>query len=271
MRSRAVDRAVPGPVSIDDRGDVGPQPDILALNSLAVRSLVLLFDQKEKLFCQRLVLTAEGLRREGLSPKRTMIALLGLERLRESRGRHPFDLPSIRDVVLRDRSWVQNAGDIGLLIWFAAASDPEQLPALLNDFDLEKVVQACSNDCELSTRSLAWLLAGIAHARLGSCGKIPDLTDAAVEIFHILQENQSESGFLGALGNGPVFWERWLAGVWEHFLIKFMRSMPFRLSAGPSISRSPWGRLWTAQTRSARSKEKWGNGGSSMTGALVAS
>jgi hypothetical protein len=194
--------------------DVGPQPDIRALNSLAARSLALLFDEEEKLFCRRLVLTTDGIRREEVSPRRTVIALLGLQRLSESGERQPFDLASIRNALLDDRSWVRGAGDLGLLIWLTAVCDPERLAVLLHELEIEDALAAWSNGRPLATRSLAWLLAGIAHARLAGCGKVPDLTDAAVEIYRMLQENQSEGGLFGHTAG---FWRRALSNRFGTF------------------------------------------------------
>ena len=178
-------------------GSAGPQPDIPALNSLALRSLVRLFDEKERLFSQRVTLTEEGFHREGTSRKRTLIALLGLQRLAESGGTQPFDIVSIRDVILGDAGWVRSAGDLGLLTWFTAVCVPEQLGMLLNTFDFGQALDTYSDGRQARTRGLAWFLAGIAHARLACPGRLPDLTDIAVETYHLLLDNQSENGIFG--------------------------------------------------------------------------
>jgi len=178
-----------------DKGD--PQTDIPALNSLALRSLVSLFDEKERLFSQRVTLTQEGFHREGTSRKRTIIALLGLQRLAESGVTQPFDVASIRDAILGDAGWVRSAGDLGLLTWFTAVCAPERLGILLNAFDFGKALDSYSDGRQARTRGLAWFLAGIAHARLACPGRLPDLTDVAVETYHLLLDNQSESGIFG--------------------------------------------------------------------------
>ncbi len=189
-------------VSVQERVDVptdscGSKLDIPALNALALRSLVSLFEEKEKLFSRRVTLTEDGFRREGASQKRTIIALLGLQRLAESGEAPPFDVGSIRDAVLGDTSWVRSVGDLGLLTWFTAECVPEKLGLLLNEFDFGKALDTYSDGREARTGGLAWFLAGVAHARLACPGTLLDLTDVAVDTYHLLQDNQSESGIFG--------------------------------------------------------------------------
>jgi hypothetical protein len=173
------------------------QLDIPVLNALALRSLVSLFEEKEKLFSRRITLTEDGFRREGTSRKRTIIALLGLQRLAESGGAPPIDVASIREVVLGDTSWVKSVGDLGLLTWFTAECVPERLGRLLNEFDFGKALGTYSDGRQAHTRGLAWFLAGIAHAQLACPGSLPDLTDVAVDTYHLLEDNQSEGGIFG--------------------------------------------------------------------------
>ncbi len=188
--------------SVRERIDVhtngcGSQPDIPALNALALRSLASFFKEKEKLFSRRVTWTKDGFHREGTSRKRTIIALLGLQRLAESGEEPPVDVASIRGVILEDTSWIRSVGDLGLLIWFTAECVPERLGTLFNELDFVKALDTYSDGREARTRELAWLLAGIAHARLACPGTLPDLTDIAVDTYHLLQENQSEGGIFG--------------------------------------------------------------------------
>ena len=179
------------------RTDIEAQPDVRALNSLALRSLVSLFDEKEQLFSHRVMLTGDGLPWDATSRKRTIIALLGLHRLAESGGSIPFDLASIREEVLRDSSWVTNVGELGLLTWFAAVCTPDRLETVFKQFDFEKVLSAYPDGRQARTTGLAWFLAGIAHARLACPEGLPDLTDVAVDAYHLLKDNQSDSGLFG--------------------------------------------------------------------------
>src|SRR6266851_5286720 len=95
-----------------------PGPEIPALNARALRSLVHLFSEKENLFSRSITLRGTALHRERNSAKRTVIALLGLSRLEESKAAAPFDVCSMRDAVLGDTSWVKSLGYLGLVAWF---------------------------------------------------------------------------------------------------------------------------------------------------------
>ena len=197
MPSRIVVKAPSIRERIDPRVNRVSQPDIPALNSLALGSLLLLFDEKEKLFCRRVTLTEAGLRHEKTSAKLTAIALLGLQRLAASGAAHSLDISSIQDAVWKDRSWVKGIGDLGLLTWFTATCLPDRLGSLFDEYDFGKAIITYSDGREAQTTSLAWFLAGIAHAQLACPSKTLDLTDVAVETYHLLQDNQSEGGIFG--------------------------------------------------------------------------
>jgi len=174
-----------------------PHVDVRALNSIALRSLVSLFNEKEGLFSRRITASEDGLRQEGTSRRATLIALLGLHRLTEAGATHPFDTASIRDVVWGDASWVRSVGDLGLLTWFTAVSEPERLGTIFNTFDFAEALETYGDGQQGRTTRLAWLLTGIAYARRARPGNLPDLTDIAVETYHLLLENQGESGIFG--------------------------------------------------------------------------
>ena len=172
-------------------------PDIRAFNALALRSLLSLFDEEEKLFVECLSQTENGIQREGTSRKHTIIALLGLRRLAGSGEALPIDVSAIRETVLANLDWVKSLEDLGLLIWFTAEFCPERLGRLLNNSYLEKALAHYSDSRQVSTSGLSWFLAGIAHAHLACSSSIPDLTDVAVDTFHLLEGNQSGSGIFG--------------------------------------------------------------------------
>jgi hypothetical protein len=181
-------------------GNSGPCVDIPALNALALRSLVALFDARENLFSRSLVLTNDGLYREKTSRRRTMIALLGLQRLAESREPLPIDVAAVRDTLLADTKWVSGLRDLGLLTWLTAEIVPEKLGNLCKEFDFDKALESYPDGRQAHSSGLALFLAGISHARLAGVGSIPDLTDVAVDAYHLLLENQGENGIFGRAG-----------------------------------------------------------------------
>jgi hypothetical protein len=188
--------SIRGSIGTDPNAD-GRVPEISQLNSLAVQSLNSFFDEKERLFCQRIILTRYGFRREKTSRERTMIALLGLQRLVESGATHHFDVAAIQDAILKDTSWVASAGDLGLLTWFTAICAPEKLSTVLKGFDLDGALDTCVDARQGHTQALAWFLAGIAHARQARTRTHADLTDVAITAYRLLLSNQSENGIFG--------------------------------------------------------------------------
>jgi hypothetical protein len=197
MTSKTLTRASSIRERIDIRVDRNTQPNITALNSFAVGSLVSLFDEKEKLFSRRVILAESGLRQDRVSAKLTAIALLGLQRLAESGASNPFDIASIQDAVWKDRSWVKGIGDLGLLTWFTATCRPDRLGSLFQEYDFSRAIATYPDAREGRTDSVAWFLAGIAHARLANPSASPDLTDVAVDTYHLLEDNQGDGELFG--------------------------------------------------------------------------
>jgi hypothetical protein len=179
------------------REKCGSPVEIPALNALAMRSLASLVVEKEKLFSRSLSLGPDGFHREKVSPKRTIIALLGLRRLAESGVNLPFDLRAMHDAVLEDTSWVSSLGDLGLLTWFTSECEPERLRSVFNEFDFARALDNHPDGREAQTRGLSWFLAGMSHAQLANHEAVPDLTDLAVDTYHSLQDNQGAGGVFG--------------------------------------------------------------------------
>ncbi len=187
------------PVQTGVRTDGMIQPEIPSLNALAVRSLVSLFDEKEHLFRERVTLDVDGhgYRKSGPSRKQTIIALLGLHRLAEVGGTYPFDLAKIGDTAFQDRTWVSSAAGLGLLTWFTAVCRPDELEVLLSESDFETVLTIFEDGRQANTTSLALFLAGLSHAALARPEMLSELTDAAVETYQMLSDNQGHSGIFG--------------------------------------------------------------------------
>jgi len=172
---------------------------IQELNALAARGLIAMFDSNRQLFCHRLVLTKQGLLREGVSPRYTIMTLLGLRELELAGGQSSFDTGAIYNAFVRDVGWIRSVGDLGLLIWLTAAFAPDQLGRRFSPTDLKTALDRYVDGRKGYTMELAWFLAGLAHAGLASPGLIPDLTATAGDTYRRLKENQGESGLFGHL------------------------------------------------------------------------
>ena len=75
---------------------------------------------------------------------------------------------------------------------------PERLCGLFHKFDFNRAIESYPDGRIAQTRGLAWFLAGISHALLAAAtASVPDLTDVAADAYHLLLENQAESGLFG--------------------------------------------------------------------------
>ena len=174
-----------------------PPSNVPELISLAVRGLAAMFDEDKQLFCHRLSRSQGGFVREGVSPRYTIMTLLGLRELELAGLGSPFDTQAIYASLIRDVSWIQGAGDLGLLIWLTASFDPERLEGLFSTFDCETVLDRYSDAREARTMELAWFLTGLAHAAETCTKLVGTLADLSVETYHRIEENQGEYGFFG--------------------------------------------------------------------------
>ena len=173
------------------------QATIRALNSLAVKGLAPMFDPQNQVFCMRLTLTGEGLRREGLSPRYTLMTLMGLHRGEEYGLRNPFDSQSIMNGLLNNTAWLDNIGDLGLLLWCCALMAPERYSEVYRDLNVASALDRYRDAREGRTMEVAWLLAGLAHGELAGRGNTPGLGDLAHQSFGVLKKNQGRNGIFG--------------------------------------------------------------------------
>ncbi len=173
--------------------------DICELNRMSLQGLVPMFVAQKQIFCYRLVRTPQGMVSEGLSPRYTIMTLLGLRELERTGARTPFDADAICASFLRDTSWIQGAGDLGLLIWLVAVFSPDQLDALFQRYNLQTALDRYADVREARTMELAWFLAGLAHAGLAAPEKLSGLRNLADKTYQLLAKNQGPSRFFGHL------------------------------------------------------------------------
>ena len=163
--------------------------DLQGAVRLALGRLPQMLDAEQGLFCftQR---EAAGLRREGLSPRYTAIALLGLARARRAGWKVGLNLEAVADRLLRRAGEVENVGDLGLLLWVQAEAfraPDERLFRRLRDYG--PYCRQPGSD-EYGTTELAWLLLGLLQtARLTGAGK---WAEEAHRVHHLLLNNFHE-------------------------------------------------------------------------------
>ncbi len=187
-----------------EQGEVGKR-NVHELCVMAATGLMAMFDSGEQLFCHKLVNTREGVVREGVSHRYSVMTLLGLKELESIGADCPFDLHGSFLSLIRDMGWIHGVGDLGLLIWLTAAFDPDRLAGLLRTFNVETALDRYPDARESRTMELAWFLAGLAHAVEASPKLVHPLTDLCVDTYRQIEENQGQFGFFGHLGTKKSF------------------------------------------------------------------
>jgi hypothetical protein len=171
--------------------------DVRDLISLAVRGLVSMFDTNRQLFCHRLICKDRLVLREGISPRYTMMTLLGLRELERAGMNSSFDLQAIYASFSRNLNWIQGIGDLGLLIWLVATFHPDELPNIFSTFNCETALERYTEAQEGRTMELSWFLSGLAHAAEVSPKLVIDLSDLSIKIYRCIEKNQGKYGFFG--------------------------------------------------------------------------
>jgi len=161
-----------------------------------------MFDPQRQLFSSILRQDANGqLVQDGISHRYTMMTLLGLHRLLESGQNSPVSIGPVMDAVTRDLGWIEFAGDMGVLLWLCAVVDPERIKGLADRFDFKSMLGRYNDARKRSTTELAWILAGLSHAKLAGVSTLPDLDRLAITVYGLLKANQGPHGIFGHLAS----------------------------------------------------------------------
>ena len=187
-------------------------------NASAVRDLLLLsvaglgpmFDRGRGLFCHRLVEMGTGLVSEGLSPRYTAMTLLGLHRYEKTGGSSPFPVRDLTTELVRNPTWLEGVGDLGLLLWTCAEITPELLEECVARTNATVALERSGDAKRGSTMELAWFLTGVAKAVLAEPARRRHWEPLARVCSELLKRNQGPSGFFGHLATRatPSGWLR---------------------------------------------------------------
>jgi hypothetical protein len=181
------------------------QATIHSFVSLAVRGLVPMFDTRRNLFCYKLKLTDQGMVQEGLSERYTMMTLMGLHRLQQSGMISPFDTEKITETLFADLRWVDNIGDLGVLLWFCGIVCPERYAELERKIDISDALTRYQDARQGITMDLSWFLTGLSYWAELFPQKSSHLEPLARATYKTLTKNQGERGFFGHLSTSQSF------------------------------------------------------------------
>ena len=176
---------------------IADETKIRSLNSLSVRGLTAMFDDGRQLFCNRLVRTGGGLRSEGLSHRYTLMTLMGLHRAEAFGLRSPFNTKAILACLLNGTQWLDNIGDLGLLLWACALIAPERFEEVYHKLNVAGAIDRDRLAIEEHTMEMAWFLAGLAHGALAGLKCMPSLQALAERSYQVVCKNQGHKGIFG--------------------------------------------------------------------------
>jgi hypothetical protein len=189
---------------IDERAAVSPlieqdQTRVQRFLSLALQGLPPMLDQQRRLFCFRLRRTDQGMVREGISHRYTAMTLMGLHRLIQAGGYSPIDTEPVFQALFSDLKWVDNIGDLGVLLWLCGVACPERFGELERRLEPQSALERYKGAKRGVTMELGWFLTGLAYWAQVCPERLPQLEPIVFKTYNILTKNQRESGFFGHL------------------------------------------------------------------------
>ena len=129
-------------------------------------------------------------------------------------GRGSIDTESVFQCLTAKTDWIENIGDLGLLLWLAGEAFPHHLERLYGILDPAGALERYPGPQE--TMHLAWFLAGCSHVAIAAKGELPDNTDIAMAAYRELVTNQGPSGGFGHQSREGTL-KGWLRGRVETF------------------------------------------------------
>ncbi len=196
-----------GPPASPVAGAAADEAGIGKLRELAMAGVLRMFNREAQLFCHRLRRSASGIVQEGISHRYTMMTLMGLHRCEESGMEPPVDVRQVLGGILEDTRWIDNIGDLGLLLWVCALVSPERLRDLERREDITGALSRYREAVEGRTTELAWFLSGLSHASTAG-GDRAGLKESSVQAYQLLKKNQGDQGFFGHMARNGC-----LAGI----------------------------------------------------------
>lgn len=170
---------------------------IAELCDMAARGLQPMLDPEKHIFCYTYRQSDDGLARIGLSPRYTMMTLLGLHRYEESGRRSPIATVPVLETLLQDLQWVNGAGDLGLLLWTCGELAPERVPEIYGRLRAQEALTRFADGQLGSTMEVAWYLTGLVACLEANCSALSGLAEQIAEAKEILKRNCGSAGVYG--------------------------------------------------------------------------
>jgi hypothetical protein len=174
------------------------------LCDMAVRGLQPMLNAEKQIFCHSYRRTNGGMYRVGLSPRYTMMTLLGLHRYEAAGQRSPIAINPILNALLRDTRWIESMGDLGLLLWTCAELAPERIPEVYKTVQAKHALTQFPDGRLGCTMEVAWYLTGLTTCREAGFGDLPLLQEQTQSAKQILKRNCGVAGVYGHCSRGKL-------------------------------------------------------------------
>ena len=175
------------------------------LCDLAAEGLLPMLDETRQVFCYTYARHEDGMVREGTSERYTMMSLLGLHRYQSHGGYSPISKSDVLHRLVSESSWVDNVGDLGLLLWTCAEISPDMVPNIYERFESWNAMSRFPDAKAGTTMHMAWYLTGLAACVLSGHSGLTKLNSAIEDVRKRLEENCGSSGVFGHLsGNRSI-------------------------------------------------------------------
>ena len=236
------------------------ESSVQRLIDLARVGLVPMFDRRKQLFCHRLKKTSTGLVQEGISHRYTMMCLMGLHRLEQSGVTSPIEIEPVLDGLLKNTNWIDNVGDLGILLWACSIVNPDKIDRIGAQLDVASAFSKYPQTQYRPTMELAWFLTGLSYCAWARPEKLAGLKDLAFRTFATLKKNQGQYGYFanrasagsfigrlrGRIGNfaDQVYPIYGMAKFWEVFGEPAARDSALHCAQAICEAQGPLGQWW---------------------------
>lgn len=181
-----------------------PKPLIKKLLELAYNGLKNMFDEDSKLFCFKIRKVQNGLKKEGLSYRYTIISSIGLNKFKSIYGESPINIEDVLNNLISLSDKINNIGDFGLLIWLCALVAPEWVIRIFEKHELKNILNRFDDARQGKTTELSWVLAGLSHLSLISNRYLNEFEKLANQTYEMIKGNYGKNGIFWHMNNSSI-------------------------------------------------------------------
>jgi hypothetical protein len=172
--------------------------------AVSISGLIKFFNYDTNLFYEKVVCCDSSLVFGKLSPRYTLITLLGLHKYEKAGNKFPITLETILESVNKKAKEFNSIGDIGLHIWALSLLAPDKLQQYYDTKSLLNSLKTCIDAKNCLTTEIAWFLTGLSQA----CLTLPKSTEQwkklAIRTHNMLNNNYYGKGIFGHMNSCSI-------------------------------------------------------------------